>query len=109
MSSGINPRVRLPERVRKGEVIEIRTVVSHPMESGQRRDAEGRLVPRRILNRFTCHLGEALVFEAKLEPAIAANPFISFHMRAEASGQLVFAWTDDDGTVHRLERALTVT
>ncbi|MCW5750119.1 MAG: thiosulfate oxidation carrier complex protein SoxZ [Alphaproteobacteria bacterium] len=109
MSSGINPRVRLPERLRKGEVFEIRTVVSHPMESGQRRDADGRLVRRRILNRFTCHFGASLVFEAQLEPAVAANPYISFHMRAEESGVLTFAWTDDDGTVHRLERPITVT
>ena len=109
MASDLNPRVRLPQSARRGEIVEIKVLVQHAMESGQRRDATGALVPRKILNRLAVRYGGREVFTAKLEPAIAANPLFSFFLRAEASGSIELTWTDDDGSVHRSEHKLVVT
>jgi sulfur-oxidizing protein SoxZ len=93
------PRIRLDRKeVKKGDIVEVKALVQHAMESGQRKDAEGRIVPRKILNRFVCTVAGSQVFSADLEPAIAANPFIQFKFRAERSGPVVLAWIDDDGS-----------
>lgn len=109
MSNPLNPRVRLPAAARRGEIIEIRVLVQHAMESGQRRDASGALVPRKILNALRVTFDGQEVMRATLEPAIAANPLMSFFMRAEKTGTLELAWTDDDGAVHRSQHRVTVT
>ena len=68
------------------------------MESGQRKDAEGKPIPRRILNKLVCTFNGRPVFEAKLFPAISANPYMAFTARVEESGTFEFTWTDDDGS-----------
>lgn len=93
------PRIRLPRTAKKGEVIVIRTLVSHVMESGQRKDANGRVIPRNIINRFACTFNGRPVFACEIEPAIAANPYIEFSARVEESGAFHFTWTADDGKV----------
>jgi sulfur-oxidizing protein SoxZ len=100
--------IRIPAEAKKGEAIEIKTLISHPMESGQRRDSMGQLIPRRILNRFVCTYNGAEVFRADFFPAIAANPFLSFFTVATESGELVFTWTDDDGTIQTEAARITV-
>jgi sulfur-oxidizing protein SoxZ len=100
--------IRIPAEAKKGEAIEIRTLISHPMESGQRRDNMGRAIPRQILNRFVCTYNGAEVFRADLFPAIAANPFLSFFTVATESGELAFTWTDDDGTIQTETARITV-
>ncbi|HYL79417.1 MAG TPA: thiosulfate oxidation carrier complex protein SoxZ [Candidatus Acidoferrum sp.] len=89
--------IRVPAEVKKGEVFEIKTLISHPMEPGQRRDNMGRLIPRDIINRFVCTYNGQEVFRADFFPAIAANPFLTFFTVATESGELVFQWTDDHG------------
>jgi sulfur-oxidizing protein SoxZ len=91
-------RVRLPPGIKKGDVIEVKTLVTHPMESGQRKDANGQAIPRKILNKFVCAYNGNEVFRAELWPAISANPFITFFLVAGDSGSLKFTWTDDDGS-----------
>jgi sulfur-oxidizing protein SoxZ len=91
------PRVRLPDRVKKGEVFEIKTLISHPMESGQRQDAAGKSIPRLIINKFTCRLNGREIFSADWAPAVAANPYLSFFALAAESGKLDFEWADDTG------------
>ncbi len=108
MANPLNPRVRLPASAKRGELVEIRVLVQHAMESGQRRDASGALVPRKILNALAVSFEGREVMRVKLEPAIAANPLLSFFIRAEKSGALELAWTDDDGTVHRSQHRLNV-
>lgn len=108
MSNPLNPRVRLPASAKRGEIVEIRVLVQHAMESGQRRDATGALVPRKILRALAVTFEGREVMRAELEPSIAANPLLSFHMRAETTGTLELAWTDDDGSVHRSRHRLTV-
>ena len=108
MSEPVKPRVRMPAKAQPGEMIEIKTLISHPMESGQRRDSAGNLVPRKIINRFVASFNGKPVFQAMLEPAISANPYIAFFVKATETGKFEFAWTDDDGTVFKTEQVLTV-
>ncbi len=98
----------MPASERKGEVIEIKTLVSHPMESGQRRDNLGRVIPRLIINRFVCTCNGEEVFRADLFPAIAASPFITFRTVATASGEPVLRWTDDRGETQTETARITV-
>ena len=101
-------RIALPKEAKAGEVIEIKTLYQHVRESGHRRDNAGRLVPRQIVNRFVCTYAGQVVFHADLFPAIAANPYVTFHTVATETGDLVFAWTDDLGNTHTETRRLTV-
>ena len=91
------PRVKLPEKIKKGEAFEIKTLISHPMESGQRKDSAGKTIPRMIINRFVCRYNGEEVFSADWAAAISANPYMSFFTVATASGKLEFEWIDDDG------------
>jgi sulfur-oxidizing protein SoxZ len=95
MSDDIKPRIRVPEKAKKGELIEVKTLVTHPMESGQRKDGD-KLVPRLIINAFTATYNGKPVVDVKIEPAISANPFLSFFLKVEESGTLKFTWTDDN-------------
>ena len=95
----VTSRVRVPPQAKKGEIIEIRAVITHPMESGQRVNEVGKKVPRHILNRFVCSFNGTEVFAADWFPSITANPYLSFHTVATESGTYSFAWVDDDGTV----------
>jgi sulfur-oxidizing protein SoxZ len=102
------PRIKLPKEAKKGEVIQIKTLVSHVMESGQRRDREGKVIPRKIINRFSCEFNGKPVFSCEIEPAVAANPYLQFSAKVEESGTFKFSWTDDDGTVISAEEKITV-
>jgi sulfur-oxidizing protein SoxZ len=89
--------VNVPARARRGEVIEIKTLISHPMETGYRRNDMGGAIPRDIIRTFVCTYNGTEVFSADLHPAIAANPFIQFTTIATESGTLTFRWTGDNG------------
>lgn len=89
--------VHLPRRARRGEVVEIRTLAGHTMETGFRRTQLGELVPRDIIRRFTCTYNGVEVFSAELHPAVAANPLIAFTTVATESGTLEFRWSGDNG------------
>ncbi len=102
------PRVKVPKKAGKGEVITIKTLISHKMESGLRKDKKGELIPRQIINRFTAKFNGATVFEAEIQPAISANPYLQFNMRAEDSGEFEFIWVDDDGSTYTKKQALSV-
>jgi sulfur-oxidizing protein SoxZ len=78
-------------------VFEIKTLIAHPMESGQRKDAQGKTIPRMIISRFVCRYNGEDVFSADWAPAVAANPYLSFFTVATASGKMEFEWLDDAG------------
>jgi sulfur-oxidizing protein SoxZ len=103
------PRIRLDKKEAKaGELIEVKALIAHIMESGQRRDKDGNIIPRKIINRFTCEVNGKLVFGCDLEPAISANPYMQFKFKAQESGKVVLTWTDDDGSQIVGEETLTV-
>jgi sulfur-oxidizing protein SoxZ len=95
----VKPRIKLNKRqAKKGELIEVKALVQHVMESGQRKDGKGNTFPRKILNKFTCTVNGKEVFSADFEPAIAADPYINFTFKAQESGPVVLTWIDDDGS-----------
>ena len=87
--------VNVPAKAKRGEVIEIKTLISHPMETGYRHDTNGAPIPRDIIHTFVARYNGEEVFRADLHPAIAANPFITFFTVATESGVIELAWTDD--------------
>jgi len=89
--------VNLPSQARRGEIIEIRTLAGHDMETGFRRTQLGELIPRDIITSFTCAYNGVEVFRVVLHPAMAANPLIAFTTVAVESGTLEFRWTGDNG------------
>jgi sulfur-oxidizing protein SoxZ len=100
--------IHIPTEAKRGEVIEVKTLISHPMETGYRRDSQGQPIPRHILNRFVCTYNGQEVFRADLFPAIAANPFLSFFTVATETGEVRFQWTDDQGTTQTETVRITV-
>lgn len=89
--------INIPKGAKRGDIVEIKALLSHPMETGFRTGADGKLVPRDIIERFVCTYNGEVVFSAELHPAITANPFIAFTTIAMDSGAMVFAWTDNHG------------
>lgn len=102
------PRLRVPKEAKKSEVIEIRTLLAHPMETGFRKDQDGKIIPREIINTFTCTFNGKPVIRVELQPAISANPYFQFAAKVEESGTFTFTWTDDNGTVTTAEESITV-
>jgi|SRR4051794_29450971 sulfur-oxidizing protein SoxZ len=100
--------INVPKQVRSGEAFEVKVLISHPMESGQRRDSQGQAIPRDIINHFVCTLDGETVLDAALFPAIAANPFLSFSVVAEKSGTLALTFTDDQGVTQTEMAAINV-
>lgn len=89
--------IHVPPAAKSGEVIEIKTLISHVMETGYRIGVTGAPIPRDIINLFVCTYNGEEIFRAELFPAIAANPFISFFTVATESGTFAFSWTDQHG------------
>ncbi len=89
--------ITVPEHAKPGEVIEIKTLISHPMETGYRAGADGRPLPRDIIRRFTCSYNGVEIFRADLFPAMSANPFIAFSTVVTETGTLTFTWQGDNG------------
>ena len=100
--------LRVPASAHRGEVVEIRTLIAHPMETGYRAGADGRTLPRDIIRRFACRYNNELVFSADLYPAISANPYLAFQVVADASGTLTFTWEGDNGFAQTESATITV-
>ena len=108
MASGVKPRVKVPKTASAGEAITIKTLISHPMESGQRKDKDGNPIPRSIINRFTCDFNGENVIDITLEPAISTNPYFQFEAKVPEAGEFVFTWYDDDGSVYEEKKSVTI-
>jgi sulfur-oxidizing protein SoxZ len=103
------PRIKLDKKeAKKGDIVEVKALVAHVMESGQRKDQSGNTVPRKILNKFTCTVNGKEVFSADFTGAVAANPYIQFKFKAQESGTVVLTWIDDDGSKIVGEEKITV-
>ncbi len=100
--------VNVPKQVRKGEPFDVKVLISHPMESGQRRGVDGQIIPRLIINKFVCAFNGTEIVSLDLFPAIAANPFFSFSAMVQESGTLSMTWVDDSGAVQTQLEAVTV-
>ncbi|WP_417257639.1 thiosulfate oxidation carrier complex protein SoxZ [Celeribacter sp.] len=108
MASGVKPRVKVPKSAAAGDVITIKTLISHPMESGQRKDGDGNIIPRSIINRFTCEFNGESVIDVTLEPAVSTNPYVEFDAKVPEAGDFKFTWYDDDGSVYEETKSISV-
>jgi len=109
MAKGVRPRVKVPKTAAAGDVIVIKTLISHKMESGQRKDKKtGKKIPRSIINRFTCDFNGENVIDVALEPAVSSNPYFQFEAKVPQSGEFKFTWYDDDGSVYETAKKIAV-
>lgn len=109
MAGGVKSRVKLPKVAAAGEVITIKTLITHRMESGQRRDDAGAVIPRSIIHRFACAFEGETVVDVEVHPGVSTNPFFEFRARVTGSGVFRFTWYDDDGTIYTDSKPITVT
>jgi sulfur-oxidizing protein SoxY len=101
-------KVAVPEAVQANGIIEIRTIIGHPMETGLRRNASGVIVPVRIVEWFRCYINEKIAFSVNLEPAIAANPYFSFLVKIAESSMIRFEWVDTNGQIYTEEKNIVL-
>lgn len=102
-------RIVMPKTAKKGDVIEIKTLVTHPMETGYRRDDMGKPISRDIISLLTVTYGGQEIFRMDMFPGVAANPFAAFTTVATETGEFVFTWMDEHGDRHVEKATLTVT
>lgn len=100
MAENVTPRVRAPREASAGDTVSVRSLISHVMESGQRRDDDGNIIPRSIINRFVCDFNGVNVVDVTMEPSISTNPYFQFDAVVNESGTFQFTWYDDDGDVY---------
>jgi sulfur-oxidizing protein SoxZ len=100
--------IHMPPTAKQGEIIEIRALIAHPMETGYRPGADGKIVPRDIIRRFICRYNGEQVFAAELHQAISANPYLGFFIVATETGVLEFSWEGDNGFAQTEKVAITV-
>jgi sulfur-oxidizing protein SoxZ len=98
----------MPTTAKAGEVVEVKTLISHEMETGQRKDAAGKPVPRKIINKFVVTFNGKEVMSSDWGTSISANPYQSFFVRIPEAGTFTFTWTDDDGSVYTAEQKVTI-
>lgn len=108
MTRSIRPKLKAPKVARIGEVILIKTLISHPMESGVRKDETGALIPRDIITQFEARFEGAVFFSVALHPAVSADPYFAFHFQVPGPGRLSFHWQDEKGERWSLEHYLEV-
>ena len=101
-------RIQWPERVQAGDVVKVRLLVQHPMETGYLQNLLGQLLPRNVIRTLTCTWGQQEVFRVEPSSGISANPLFEFFVRAEQTAEMHVAWTDDRGVKGHLRQTLTV-
>lgn len=106
--SNVKPRVRVPKTAEVGEIIEIKTLIRHPMHSGRVVDGDGNTIPRQIITSFEVKFNGSTVFTVKMKPSISANPFVTFPFKVTEAGTFEFIWTEDTGEVFTLSKKLKV-
>ena len=106
--ASIKPRVKVPKEVSIDEIIEIKTLIRHPMHSGRMKDNNGQIIPRQIINSFSAKFNGQEVFQMDLEPSISTNPFIVFQYKVKESGTFDFEWTDDNGEKYYISKEMIV-
>jgi len=101
-------RVKAPKEAHRGEIVEIMTLISHPMDTGLRKDQDGILIPRKIINKFICIYNGDIVFKTNMHEAISSNPLIQFNFIVKESGTLDLIWYEDGGKIYSTSRNISV-
>ena len=101
-------RVQVPREAKRGEVIEVRVAIQHPMETGFRHDDGGRTIPKNVINDLVARYNGVEIFHARMGSGVAANPYLQFYTVAEASGSIELSWVDDSGQKGAERATITV-
>jgi sulfur-oxidizing protein SoxZ len=103
-----NTRIQIPAKIRRGDVVEVRLLIRHPMETGFRHNNVGRPIPQNVIKLVTCRYNGEEIFRAELFSGVAANPYLAFFTTASDSGELEVIWTDDAGQTETERIQVTV-
>ncbi|MGH9429579.1 MAG: thiosulfate oxidation carrier complex protein SoxZ [Terriglobia bacterium] len=103
-----NTRIQIPAKIKRGDVVEVRLLIRHPMETGFRHDNVGRPIPQNVIKLVTCRYNGEEIFRAELFSGVAANPYLVFFTTASKSGELEVTWTDDTGQTETERMQVTV-
>lgn len=106
--ANVKPRVKVPKTAEIGEIIEIKTLISHPMHSGRAVDGDGNIVPRQIINSFRVYFNDAEIMSVALRPSVSANPFFTFPFKVTESGTFEFVWVEDGGEEYKKLKKIIV-
>lgn len=106
--SKVKARVKVPKKAELEEVIEIKTLLSHPMHSGRGVDGDGNIVPRKIINKFTASFNGTMFFTMDLKPSVSSNPFLIFPFKVTEAGTFDFVWTEDGGEQYTASKKIKV-
>lgn len=104
----MNARLTWPANVKSGDVIKLRLLIQHPMDTGYLQDFTGHYIPRNIIQWIKVTYDQQEVFHAQTSSGIAANPFFEFFIRASVSGLVVVRWLDDLGNEGELRQLISV-
>lgn len=104
----VKPRVKVPKTAKINEIIEIKTLISHPMHSGRAVDGDGNLVPRHIINSFRVYFNNTEIMSVDLKPSVSANPFFTFPFKVTDSGTFDFVWVEDGGNEYTKSKKIVV-
>ena len=108
MAKGVKARVKVPKTADVGEIVTLKTLISHKMESGQRKDSDGNKIPQSIINRFTCAFNGNTVIDVKMAAAISTNPYFAFDAVVPEAGEFHFTWYDDDGSIYEEKKSVKI-
>jgi len=106
--SKVKARVKVPKTAEMNEVIEVKTLISHPMHSGRSVDSDGNTVPRNIINNFTAKFNGKTVFEVSMRPSVSSNPFLIFPFKVTESGTFDFIWLEDGGKEYTASKKIKI-
>ena len=104
----VKPRVKVPKTANVNEIIEIKTLISHPMHSGRAVDGDGNLIPRQIIHSFRASFNGKEIMSVNLKPSVSANPFFTFPFKVIESGTFDFIWIEDGGREYRKSKIISV-
>jgi sulfur-oxidizing protein SoxZ len=108
MAIDVRTRISVPPKAGRGEIVEIKSLIAHPMESGERRDADGNPLPRHIIHKVECLYNGEVGFSGDWFPAVAVNPYLAFTTIATESGEILIRWHDDDGSIYTASAPIEV-
>lgn len=102
----VKARVKVPNKAEVGEIVEIKTLISHPMHSGRAVDSDGNIVPRKIINSFTANFNGKTIFKVDMRPSVSSNPFLVFPFKVTEAGTFDFIWVEDGGQEYTASKKL---
>ena len=108
MAKGVKARVKVPKTAAAGESVTLKTLISHKMESGLRKDSDGNKIPQSIINRFTCAFNGNTVIDVEMAAAISTNPYFAFDAVVPEAGEFHFTWYDDDGSIYEEKKSVKI-